>query len=99
MPSTSTNGLAIASLVCAIALSWLLGLGGILGVTFGIIGLRQCNRRGERGRGLAIAGIVVGGLVVAFWILALVAGVTSSSSGSGSGSLGALAAGGYRAAW
>jgi hypothetical protein len=91
--------LSIAALVCSLVLSWLFGLGGILGVTFGIIGLRQCRRRGQRGSGLAIAGIVIGGLALAFWLLVLVVGLTTTSGGSGSGNLGALAVAGYRAAW
>lgn len=54
------NGLAIAALVTA-----LVGLvcgGSLLGLIFGIIALVQIRRTGQRGRGMAISGIVIGGL-------------------------------------
>lgn len=35
----------------------------IAGVVFGAIALTQIERTGERGRGLAIAGIVIGGVL------------------------------------
>jgi hypothetical protein len=59
-------------------------------VTFGIIGLRQCARLGERGRGLAIAGIVVGGVAIVFWILAFIGLAVGSSTDSGTSNLGAV---------
>jgi hypothetical protein len=90
-PST-TNGFAVASLVCSIVLSWLFGVGGVLGVVFGIIGIKQCARQGERGRGIAIAGIVLGGIAIAFWLVILIAvvAVHGSNGGGNGGSLGAL---------
>lgn len=87
----NTNGFAIAALVCAIVFSVVPFLGVALGIGFGITGLRQCAARNERGRGLAIAGIVIGGLGALFWILALI-GLAVDSSGSSGGGLGALAA-------
>lgn len=72
-PPPPWNGFAIASLVLSVAL-W--GVGSILGVIFGHIALRQITRTGEQGRGLAIAGLVVGyvGLLLAIAsILAFVA--------------------------
>lgn len=62
-----TNGLAITSLVTAI-----IGCTAWLGLIFGIIALVQIKNRGDRGRGMAIGGIVVaclwlvGGLVSYF---------------------------------
>jgi hypothetical protein len=64
-------------------------LGGVLGIGFGLTGLRQCTARNEPGRGLAIAGIVVGGLGILFWILAVI-GIAVGANSSGSGGLGAL---------
>ena len=64
-----TNGLAIASLVLGIV--WLMGLGSILALIFGYVAKSQIDRSGgwQTGRGLAIAGIVLGwvgvGLVAA----------------------------------
>jgi Na+/proline symporter len=69
------SGLAIASLVLSlvgvIPCFWVLQVPGLLGMIFGFIGLGQ-TKDGRRGRGMAIAGIVVGVLLVllcaAIWI-------------------------------
>lgn len=62
-------------------LFWLFGIGGLLGVIFGIIGLRQCKANNERGSGLAIAGIVIGSIVLLFWVIGgIVAAVDHGSS-------------------
>jgi hypothetical protein len=88
----STNGLAIAALVCSIALGWFPYVGAVLGLVFGIIGLRQCRSTGARGHGIAIAGIVIGAVGIVGWtlIFALVAAVHSGSTGPTQGNLGAL---------
>ena len=52
------DGLAITSLVLGIIPVFV----GILGIVFGIIALVRIRRSGRRGRGLAIAGIVLGSL-------------------------------------
>jgi Domain of unknown function (DUF4190)/Septum formation len=68
----TTNGLAIASLVTSFTCIPLLG--GILGIA----GLRQIKRRGQRGRGLAVAGLTLsslGTLFVALMITLAVLGV------------------------
>ena len=59
--SPSTNGFAIASLITAIV-----GLGGVLAVIFGHIARSQIRRTGERGWGMATAGLIIGyiGIVV-----------------------------------
>lgn len=61
-----TNGFAIASLVLGILIvvSW--GLTGILALIFGYIARKQIRERGESGAGLAVAGIVLGWVGVAF---------------------------------
>jgi hypothetical protein len=66
-----TNGLAVAALVCGLAqfLLWFFLLvpgfvTAVLALSFGLGGLAQIRRRGEGGRGLAIAGIVLGVLGV-----------------------------------
>ncbi|MCA1823263.1 MAG: DUF4190 domain-containing protein [Mycobacteriales bacterium] len=64
---TGTNGLAIASLVLSII--WLAGLGSIAGIVLGIVALRQVNRTGQGGRGLAIAGISVGAATLALAVV------------------------------
>jgi hypothetical protein len=71
----TTSGLAIASLVLAIV--WLGGLGSILAVVFGIIALSQIKGSAGRkkGEGVAIAGLVIGGLGVLSTIGIIVAAV------------------------
>ncbi|WP_264067887.1 peptidylprolyl isomerase [Mycolicibacterium komossense] len=60
-----TNAMAIASIVCAFVLA-------PLGVIFGHISLSQIKKSGEDGRGLAIAGLIVGYLITFVSIIALV---------------------------
>lgn len=62
-----TNGLAIAALICAFLFA-------PLGIVFGHISLSQIKRSGEDGRGMAVAGLVIGYIVTIGTILALIAG-------------------------
>jgi FKBP-type peptidyl-prolyl cis-trans isomerase/Domain of unknown function (DUF4190) len=85
-PSTArTNGLAIASLVLGIL--WLYWLGSLLAVVFGHIALRQIRRAngGQEGRGLAIAGAILGwvGLAVLAVVVALVVAVSDDLDDAG----------------
>jgi hypothetical protein len=57
-----TNGLAVASLV--LGLLWLCWLGSVAAVILGHIALSQIKRTGQAGRGIAIAGLVLGYLGV-----------------------------------
>lgn len=72
MPVKSgTNGWAVASLVLGVC-------GGlVLGVIFGIRALTQINDTGQKGKGFAIAGIVLSGV----WIAVFVMIAVQSSSG------------------
>ena len=83
MPVPTTNGLAIASLVLGIA-CLCTGLCAIPAVICGHIALAQINRSGgmEQGRGMAIAGLVIGYVFLAFFVLyiAFVVAVTFYSS-------------------
>jgi hypothetical protein len=56
----------------SIVLGWLPFIGGILGIVFGLVGIQQTKRRGERGRGLAIAGLVIGILGALFWLAIII---------------------------
>lgn len=86
-PATEINGFAVASLVLGIV--WIMGVGSILALVFGYIakGRIDGSRGRETGRGMAIAGIVLGwvgvGLLVAMIVL-MVAGVTLMPWGDGS---------------
>lgn len=69
------NGLAVASLVLGIL--WLYWLGSILAIIFGHVALNQIRRNphGSQGKGMAIAGLVLGyaGIVVFVILLVVVA--------------------------
>jgi hypothetical protein len=77
--SARNNPLAIAALICGIG-QFVLGLlivGNILlavpAIVLGAMGLRQISQRGEQGRGMAIAGLVLGILGVLYFLLVIVA--------------------------
>lgn len=63
----TTSGMAIASLVCSLAGILICGIPAVLGVIFGFIGLSQTKDGARNGRGMAIAGLVVGIVVVLLW--------------------------------
>jgi hypothetical protein len=86
----STNGFAIASLACSIVLGLVPFLGAGLGLVFGIIALRQTARSNERGRGLAIAGLVIGGLALVYSVLAVVGLAMGSHSTTNSPGFGGV---------
>ncbi len=77
-----TNGLAVASLVLGIL--WIGGLGSLLALIFGIIGLRTIDRSEgtETGRGLAIAGIVLGAVGVSFIVVIIAVAFLGSAASS-----------------
>lgn len=60
--------MAIASLVCSLVGAFFCGLPSVLGVIFGFVGLSQTKDNARPGRGLAIAGIVIGLIVILFWV-------------------------------
>ena len=82
-----TNTLAIISMISSIVglLSW--GLLSILGVILGHISMKQIKQRGEGGRGMALAGLIVGyvgigiyalvTIIIVFSIIALAAASNS----------------------
>jgi hypothetical protein len=74
-PARATNAMAIASLVLGIL--WLYWIGSILALVFGYIALRQIRERHEGGRGMAIAGIVLGWVGIGIATLTIIAAVVS----------------------
>lgn len=74
-PVPGTNGLAIASLV--LGALWLFWIGSLLAVVFGHIALHQIRRSHgwQQGRGLAIAGVVLGWVGIAVLALIIVVGL------------------------
>lgn len=61
MSAPPSNTMAIVSLICSIlGLTLLPGLGSVVGIVAGHIALSQLRTRHEGGRGMAIAGLIVG---------------------------------------
>ena len=63
--------MAIASLVASVV-GLCCGLGSIIGIVLGVVALNQIKETRQAGHGLAIAGIVVGGvtlLISSAWVL------------------------------
>ncbi|QIJ64544.1 DUF4190 domain-containing protein [Streptomyces sp. JB150] len=71
-PRPAHNGVAIAALVLGV-LCFLPAVGLVLG----LVALRQIKKRGERGRGMAIAGVALSTLGLVLWALAIPTGVAS----------------------
>ena len=72
-----TSGLAIASMVLGIL--WLYWIGSILAVIFGHVAINQAKKDPSlRGRGMAIAGLVLGYIGIAFLVFTIA--VVSASS-------------------
>jgi peptidyl-prolyl cis-trans isomerase B (cyclophilin B) len=67
-PPQSTNGLAIASLICAFLFF-------PLGIVFGHVSLSQIKKSREGGHGLAVAGLVISYVVAVLTVVAVVASV------------------------
>jgi len=73
-----TNGMAIAALVLGIC--GFLFVTPIVGLVLGIVSLSIVNKNGQRGKGMAISGIVLSSLWIAlFATIIVVAGVTAKS--------------------
>ncbi|WP_350279371.1 DUF4190 domain-containing protein [Kribbella sp. HUAS MG21] len=63
-----TNGLATAALVCGLG-GFVIGISAPVAIGLGIAALVQINRRQQAGKGMAIAGLVIGSLVTLGYIL------------------------------
>ena len=72
--SRAMNGMAIASMVLGIL--WIEGIGSILALVFGYVALSQIKTRNERGRGMAIAGVVLGWIGVGVILLVFIVNFT-----------------------
>ena len=63
-----TNGIAIAALISSFFVS-------VLGIILGFVALNQIKTSGEQGRGLALAGIIIGFVAVGITILIIILNV------------------------
>ena len=73
-----TNVLAIVSMIASIvgfvlSWTWILGLGLIAGPIMGHIALSQIKHSGEKGRGMALAGVIVGYVGIGLGVLGVIA--------------------------
>lgn len=74
-----TNGLAVTSLILGIL--WIAWIGSILAVIFGHAAIKQINEKNQEGKGLAVAGLVLGYIGVGtltFWVLLTVIAVAGA---------------------
>ena len=77
-PVAKTNGLAIASLACGLALFVFGPLTAIPAIVFGHVARHQIKRTGEQGAGLALAGLILGWATVILGIVLIVVGLAMS---------------------
>ena len=73
MTPRTTNGMAIASMVLGIV--WVYWVGSILALVFGYVARKQIKENNQNGDGMAIAGIVLGWVGLAFLLLYILLGV------------------------
>jgi DUF1707 SHOCT-like domain/Domain of unknown function (DUF4190) len=71
-PVAKTNGLAIASLACGLAVFVFGPLATIPAIVFGHVARHQIKRTGEQGAGLALAGLILGWATVILGIVLMV---------------------------
>ena len=76
-----TNGKAIASLITSLAGLVCCGLPSIAGVILGFLAMRETKSTGQEGYGIALAGTIVGGLVITFFVLYLMVAVILGATG------------------
>ncbi|MFF0266653.1 DUF4190 domain-containing protein [Kribbella sp. NPDC004536] len=79
--SGGQNGLAVAALACALG-GIFIGLSAPVAVVLGIIALVQLGRRPQAGKGMAIAGVVIGSLVTIGYIAVIGLLIAFASSGT-----------------
>ncbi|MCS3780227.1 DUF4190 domain-containing protein [Tsukamurella ocularis] len=85
--TAGTNSLAVAALVCGILsfpLGCAYGLGiatAIAAVVLGIIGMKQVKVSGQSGHGMALAGVILGGVYIALFIIAIIIIVVVAANG------------------
>ena len=72
-----TNGLAIGGFICSLVgmLCCFIPMIGIVGLILSIVGINKIKTSGEKGKGLAIAGIILGAIAVALYVILLLIGI------------------------
>jgi hypothetical protein len=77
--STSTNSLARASLILGVAEFFSMGLTAVPAVICGHVAKREMRLSGQRGEGLATAGLVLGYMAIIFWGIILVLSILGAA--------------------
>ncbi len=84
-PPASTNSLARASMILGVAEFFSMGLTAIPAVICGHVAKREMRQTGQRGDGLATAGLVLGYMAIIFWgiiiVLSILGAAISMSGG------------------
>jgi hypothetical protein len=87
--ATSTNSLARASLILGVAEFFSMGLTAVPAVICGHVAKREMKLSGQRGEGLATAGLVLGYMAIIFWgiiiVLSILGAAISMSGGAPGG--------------
>jgi hypothetical protein len=78
----ATNALAVAALTCGIAEFFTMGLTAIPAIALGYAARRQVRQTGQRGDGMALAGLVLGWAGIGL-IAAIITGLIIATSASG----------------
>jgi uncharacterized membrane protein len=78
-PPMSTNSLARASMILGVAEFFSMGLTAIPAVICGHIAKREMRLTGQRGDGLATAGLVLGYMAIIFWAVIIVLAVLGAA--------------------
>jgi hypothetical protein len=81
MKPPGTNGKAIGALITSVVGLIFCGLPSIAGIILGVIAMRETRRTGQDGYGLALAAVIIGGLVLAL-IVAYIVIVAVIAAGS-----------------
>jgi hypothetical protein len=87
-PSMSTNSLARASLILGVAEFFSMGLTAIPAVICGHLAKSEMRQTGQRGDGMATAGLVLGYMAIIFWgivVVLAILGAAISVAGAGGG--------------
>lgn len=87
-PPMSTNSLARASMILGVAEFFSMGMTAIPAVICGHIAKREMRLTGQRGDGLATAGLVLGYMAIIFWAVIIVLAVLGAAinvAGQGGG--------------
>jgi hypothetical protein len=77
--STSTNSLARASLILGVAEFFSMGLTAVPAVICGHVAKREMKLSGQRGEGLATAGLVLGYMAIIFWGIIIVLSILGAA--------------------